>query len=814
MKKITLLLTAVVFTLSTFAFGTPDNDPENLDPQQKGIIKGKIAENQGGLAIEFASISVFSLPDSTLVTGVISSSTGTFEIKGLNYGKYYIIADFIGFEKKIIRDIEITKKNKIKDCGSIVLEIASENIGEVSIEAEKDAIQYKIDRKVVNISKNLSAAGGNVADALENTPSIQLDAEGNVSLRGSSSYTVLIDGKPTALSGADALKQIPAGAVENVEIITNPSAKFDPDGTSGIINIIMKKDFKTGLTGIISAAGSTNSSFSGDVNLNYRTKKFNFFIGGDYREHKQHPTMTMNSKITQNDTVYEVISTTDDRKQGMTTYKVTAGLDYYLNKNNTLTTSAELGHFGWNMRMYSLDRDFTTPASTESYTSDESVMGWNGEYFNVNLNFKHDFATKGHNLSISTMVSQWDGVINNGTELIEFGENWKGELSKDGSRVLQNTGDFTTRLKVDYVLPIAEKYNFELGWQSRTKQAKNDYNVEVLNVASANWSNEGFFGNAMDYSRNIQSAYSTFGGTAFGVGYKAGLRGEYTDRQVNDMTTETKYSVNRFDLFPSMHLSKELAAKQQIQASYSRRVHRPREWKLSPFPMYSGKYVVQTGNPELQPELTDSYELNYMKRFALGFASLEGFYRNTEGTETRVMTVQDDGIIAYGFDNIDNSKSYGAEISTNLNLAKWFTIFANANLYNYVIQDNLMADGAETQSFNTDFRLNNTFKYSKTGRFQITGMYRSPTVTTQGTSEAFYGIHASVKQDFFKRKLTVSLSARDIFNTMEIRKTNITNNMVAENTWNMEGQVVRLNLSYKINNYTQRRDNLGGEGVM
>ncbi len=246
------------------------------DDDKPGIIKGKVEEQGTGQPLEFVNIAVYEKADSSLITGGITDDKGNFEVKGMTYGEYYLVANFVGFNKTKISDIVINEENPLVEIGDIGLKPSTVELNSVNVVADKSPIEYKLDKKVVNVSQMISATGGTAVDALENTPSVQVDIDGNVSLRGSSNFTVLIDGRPSVLSGSDALRQIPASAIENIEIITNPSAKYEPDGNAGIINIVMKKNSLIGVNGIVNASIGTRDKYRGDFTLNYRTKKFNF----------------------------------------------------------------------------------------------------------------------------------------------------------------------------------------------------------------------------------------------------------------------------------------------------------------------------------------------------------------------------------------------------------------------------------------------------------------------------------------------------------------------------------------------------------
>lgn len=786
----------------------------------KGIIKGIIKENTNNAALEYANVAVYALPDSTLISGTITTAEGSFEIKDVPAGKYYVVADFIGYDKQFLPEIEISAKNKIVDCGTITLKAAAISIDEVNITAEKDLIQYKIDKKVVNVDKKLSAKGGTVVDALENTPSIQVDAEGNVSLRGSTNFTVLIDGKPTALASNDALKQIPASAVENVEVITNPSVKYDPDGTSGIINIIMKKEYKTGTSGLINASVGSNWQYSSDFNFNYRSEKVNYYIGGSYADRKRFPSTLIQNEMITNDTT-RFVDQSADREQGNNSYSIKGGLDFYLSQKTTLMLSGEYGYFGFGMKMPAKTYERTLPVTEDSYYLNDSKLDIGGNYVNANINLDHKFDEEGkHKIEASVVYSSWDGEVNSNINVQETDNQWLTVNSSDRHRTIQLDKQNEYRTKLDYTYPISEKTTLEAGYQSRFKIVDSDFKKENYNANTFFWEDDAAFNTGMNFHRNIHSVYVSLSGSLIGLNIKAGLRGEYTDRLLESKTSDERYVLDRFDYFPSLHLSKTLKTKQEIQASYSRRINRPQEWNLNPFPIYSDNYISQAGNPDLLPEYIDSYELNIMQRFKKGFVTLEGYYRQTNNALERTLLRDDNSdIITIKPDNLDKNFAYGAELSSNITFTKWFSVYASANVYSFNVQGDIVSENIEAQSLNSDFVLNSNFTFAKTARFQVTGFYNAPKVTAQGKQSEMYGVNLALSNSFFKRKLDVVLRARDVFQTMKFKFNASTPGLVTNFTFNMDSPTIMLSLSYKINNYKKRKEeegineNIGG-GVM
>ncbi len=791
------------------------NGMNNPDMPKEGIVKGVVNDNIYKTAVQYANVVLYSLRDSTVAGGTICDINGTFEIKDLGYGKYYMTLDFIGYEKKIIDDIMINPNQKIVDIGPVYLTHVVQDLEEVEVVGEKNYVKYEIDRKVINVSKNINAAGGTLADALENAPSIQVDVEGNVSLRGSTNFKVLIDGKPTALDANEILQQIPVSSVENIEIITNPSAKFDPDGTTGIINIIMKKENKTGLTGIINAGIGTGDKYSADFSVNYRAKRVNYYFGGGWGNNSHNGEEYSLKKTFQTDDT-SFVETESDQSHQRKNYSVNGGIDLVLNEKNTLSFSGHYGYFGFARPSKSKIHEWNDSETTNLFFLNEGNMEMGGEFFSINTDYKHNFTKKGHELSGALYIIGRNGGnesnISESTtdsDFTPFGEPEK-------NRSFQSRGMNDYRFKIDYTYPIKESMKFEAGFQSRIDRENGDYTYE--NLMGNTWILNDTFSNEMTFDEDIHSVYSTFSGSLAGINYMLGLRGEYTNRIVDQKTSNEYFNLERYDFFPSVHFSKTLAKEQELQLSYSRRIERPRHWYLNPYPGYSDAYSVRKGNPELLPEYIDSYEFSYQKRIKMSSVNAIAYFRQKNNTITQVQQLMDDGRFLFTFDNINKEYSYGAEISTNMQLAKMLMVYFNANVYRYNIESDFAGLTTDVKSYNYDFRMNLTMMFSKTSRIQINGFYNAPTVTAQGTREDFFMAGMAFRQDFFKRKLSATVNVRDILKTGVRKGFSEGVNFYTQDIMTPEAPVFSISLSYKINNYKQKNgdkeDAMNDEGMM
>ncbi len=806
-----LLSSLIIFAQHPGGGMNRENMPE--DATVKGTVKSELTK----APVKFANAALFSLRDSSVIAGAVADENGNFVIENIPYGRYYLVIDFIGFYKKIIPDIKLFPKQKEFNTGTVYLKDASENIDEVIISGERNQVEYKIDRKVVNISKDINSSGGTLTDALENAPSIQVDIDGNVTMRGSSNFQVLIDGKPTVLEANDILQQIPASAVENVEIITNPSVKFDPDGTTGIINIIMKKNHRKGVSGIINASIGTGDKYSTDFLFNVRKKKIGFYFGANYGDRSSSSEGNSLRTTFLNDTS-NYLSSESERIHAREYYSVKGGVDFYLNKNNTLSFSGKYGYFGFKMNSFSNIYEYSLPETVDFYTVNDGRFEIGGDFYTVTTDFSHNFAKKGHSLIFSVDYSVRKGGIENTVEVIETDKNFNENFSETKYRTYQDRGRDRLRAKVDYTLPINEESKFEAGYQVRLLNADGDYIYE--DFTGENWIENTDLSNDLIFTRNIHSLYTSYSGKAAGISFMAGIRGEYTDRMINQLTTGEEYPINRFDFFPSLHLSRQINKTDQIQLSYSKRINRPRHWYLNPFLSYVDDYSVRKGNPVLLPEFIDSYELSYNKKVKKTTVNIDAYYRQTNNSINRIQELYNESTILYTFDNLNKEYAYGSELSGNIMLTKKWMLYANVNLYKFNLEGETSGVTTDLKSFNYDMKLNTTYMFTKNSRLQINGFYNAPTVTVQGNRESFYIISAAYRQELFERKLSVVLRVNDIFRTGKYITDVEGTGFISHSEMLRESPVFMLSLSYKINNYKQKRGERNfngedeGEGMM
>lgn len=801
------LLIAMFLFLTTagaaFSQATPPAENSGAATLAKnGKIKGKIVDAETKSPMEYANVAIYNKLDSKLITGAIANATGLFEINALPYGDYYIEAAFIGFEKTTVNDVKLIPQSHNIDMGTIELAVSRQNIGTVEVVAERNRVEYKIDKKVINVTNDINAAGGSAVTVLENTPSVEVDIDGNVSLRGSSSFTVLIDGRPSVLSGSDALRQIPSSAIQNIEIITNPSVKYDPDGMAGIINVVMKKNVLSGMNGIVNLNLGTGEKYGADLMMNYKKKKYNIFFGANWSDNTDKGTMKSTRETYRNDTTtFLLMDGRRDMNRG--NQQVKGGFDYFLTDKTTVTISGEVGKYNFGGGGGGNIHEYRLPGTFNLYTLQDNISSREGNFISGQASFQTKFDETGmHKLEGSFDFRNRDGLsYENIDEMISDASfrQTNNYLSRVQTNEDDNSNDY--RMKIDYTLPLAKGAKFEAGLQSRIERETELFSFKNFNPSTGAFENNPKFTSDMEFSEDIHAIYSTYSGKVSSIQYQLGLRGEYTKRSIDHTKASKPYVLDRFDVFPSVHFSYDLSTENQLMTSYSRRINRPGGRDLDPFPNYMNQYTIRIGNPDLKPEYTDSYEFSFMRKFGNSFVSLETFYRTTNDLITRVQEMKDDGIFYMSAQNLNRDHSLGGELMGNINITKWLLVNTSFSLYNYKLKGDVLGKSVDRESTNYSGRLNATVKFSPDSRMQLTGFYRGPSVSAQGDQKAMMFTNLSYRQEFMKKKLSATLSVRDLFGTGKYEGSAFGDDFKSTFQMKREPRVVMLTLSYKINNY-------------
>lgn len=764
-----------------------------------GTIEGYVYDESSSAPMEFANIVLFRASDSTQVTGTVTNSKGYFILENVRSGNYYIRVSFIGFENKFIDKIQIRGSSKL-DLGKIYLRPKSFQTNEVVVSGERAQISYQIDKKVINVAESFSSVSGTAVDVLENIPSVTVDVDGNVSLRGSGNFTVLIDGRPSILQGSEALQQIPASAIESIEIITNPSAKYDAEGTAGIINIVMKKNKNIGISGMLNLNGGLRNKYGGEAVSNFKNKDIQAEIGADYNNRNFY--MNILETNWNNDGTKITYYNSDGRfDRKMNFFGLRGSVTFDLGNKNNISLGGRFGgrDFGGSSNLnYS---QWTSLNDIKSNYISNTQDNRSGDYYALFANYNHPFEKKGHEISAEIFFSSRNSIDESNNKLFLI------EEIINGKRTTEDEVDKELRTKIDYTLPLGLNRKFEAGYQGQLEISTEDYSLYELNKSTQQLELIPEFSNKSDFYSNELALYSLYSDKISSFGYQLGLRTEYTGREVKIPATGQEFKVDRWDFFPTLHLSYQIIPGHQVMSSYTRRINRPRGWEFEPFLTWMDAYNVRVGNPSLLPELIDSYELSYQALFGSTVFSLDFYYRITNNKIEHVRSVYSENVALQTVQNIGKDYSLGTELFFNFDLIKNWNINLMGNLYNYKIEGILSNIPFSRNSFNWNLRLNNNIKLFNTTQLQINFMYNSPTVSSQGRREGFISTNFGIRQDLIGKMLTATLQVRDLFGASKFKSESSSYDFYNYRSAEREWPMVMLNLRFNFNNYKTDRRN-------
>lgn len=785
--RITLSIIIALLTINVFAQKPNGNRVE-------GEIFGTVIDSVSGDPMAYVTVMALSGPEDKIVAGSITEDNGSFSIAGLAAGTYKLKVSFVGYKVHFIENIEINESQMTKQFKSLTLAPLVMDVVEV-VGGVPD-ISYEIDKKVVNVEDQINAEGQSALEVLQNVPSINVDPDGTVSLRGSSSFTLLIDGVPTLLDASDALATLPASSIQDIEIITNPSARYQAEGTSGIINIITKKSKLQGVSLLVNGNAGSFGNYGGDIALNIKKNKFTFDINANYNQ-RSRPNDNVTDRITTYDSLVNRLHSEGERNWAMSSWGAGGGIQWAPNNSHVVVLNSD---FRSNLMKPYSDYNYW------SYDDDSLVSQFYNEQHNyidmfssnTSLFYKHNIKrNKEHSISF-TAIANFRDVVQSDTTLSYLSD---GSI-RSGNLYTETGPSNFTRFNVDYQLPLKKGHKFEAGLQSQFGMSGDVGKNYVYNTGTGEFDFNELFSSDVEYVRDVHAAYSLLGGKVKSLGYQVGLRAEYTYRTISSTAATDFATINRMDFFPSAHFSYNLANKSQLLLSYSRRIERPRSYYFEPFITWEDPFNVRTGNPNLTPEYINAFEFSFIQPLAQkGFFSAEVYYRKSNGIINRISTVYDDGILISQPFNIGTSQSYGLEGAVSYNFAKWWKINAGFNSYFFNLTGALNDVDYSAESFNYNGRITNTFKLKGGFIVQLVSSYRSGSVTAQGESLDSFTQDISVKRSFLDKKLSVTLQGRNILGTDRRGNIRYTDNVYINSISKPLAPMLMLSVSLKLNNY-------------
>ncbi len=789
--NLALCLAALFLWFSPEAIGQTDN---------KILVKGSITDSATGGKLSFAGVRIFNFTTHKLVTESVAGEGGNFSVSLAN-GRYYAQADFMGYKSKTTGDFNLSNERGAYDLGALKLVPSVNTLQDVTVQADKSTMQLSLDKRIFTVGKDLANAGGSASDILTNIPSVSVDPEGNIKLRGSGNIRMLIDGKPSGLvsfKGGSGLQQLQASMIDRVEIITNPSARYEAEGMAGIINIILKKDNRQGFNGSFEVTTGYPTNLGAAANLNYRHKKINFFINYGIAYRQQPGIGKLYQEVYRNDSTFILQQNNDGKITGFNN-NIRGGLDYYFNSGSILT-AAYLFRRSDNSRITNIRyQDYvntlkSTPAiSTRRQDEDEAEP--NSEY---TLTYRKNFARKGHELVAEVkFLDNWESSRQVFTQ--QF---FKTDGTEDLSRaILQKSPNDEYEkqylFQLDYVKPVGEEGKMEFGVRSSIRNMENDFLVTQTNSAGADVPLPGL-DNIFLYDENIHAAYGIIGNKSNRLSYQGGLRAEWTDVQTTLVETKEVNPRNYMNFFPSAHVTYDLGRQNALQLSYSRRVRRPVYNDLSPYMTFSDSRNFFSGNPDLNPEFTNSYELGHILSFDKGSVSSALYYRDTKGKIERIRMVSAEGNSTTRPENLLSEKAFGAEFTSGYTPYKWWKLDFNFNFFHADIDGSNILKSYKTTTYSWFARQTSRFMLANHFDVQLRGNYEARQKTAQGIRKALYYFDLSTSKDVFKGNGTLTFNVLDIFNSR--RNRTITNgpNFYTEGNFLQRRRQLNLTLNYRI----------------
>ena len=815
MNKTSLFFVAFTITFLSVFSQKPQNNQIS--------ITGNIIDSNTKEPLEYATV-VLNNIETNQLSGGITDEKGNFTIKIIP-GTYDISFEFISF-----KTIKIPKKiiNSSVNFGTIKLSEDSDKLDEIVIIAEKSTVEIRLDKRIYNVGKDMTVKGGSASDVLDNVPSVDVDVEGNVSLRGNENVRILIDGKPSALvglSGTEALRQLPADAIERVEVVTSPSARYDAEGTAGILNIILRKGVATGLNGSLNTTIGDPTQYRIASNINFRTKKINFFTNLGYRNSSGPGNFLTNLSTFENESVNSLRIEDRDFERNRNGYNINLGLEYFLSNESSITGTyfyrdSDNKNLSTNT-IQVFDANNILEFSDVRIQDEDEI----DETSQISLNYTNNLNSSGHKLTIDFQYSDSKEIE---TAFIDDALASEKNITTENSK--------STLIQSDYVLPIGEHMQFELGYRGDFQDLNSNFLVNRIPELDFNPSNNLIF------KQNVNAIYSQFGNKINKFSYLLGLRTEITDVKVRLTNTNENFDYRYTEVFPTINFGLERTDNQSFTLGYSRRLRRPRYWYLNPFESRNSQNVIYKGNPGLIPTFTNSFDLGFLQKIGKLTLNSSIYFQHSVNAIQRV--TRDEIRLLDGVNqvitirepiNLASEDRYGFELTANYNPSKKvrlsgsFNVFQQESkgLYEYnkfTIDETSGAiiSSPEIQDLgninNSWFsRFNATFTLPWKIQMQNRLSYRGPRYTAQSESKGMFSANIALSKDVFSEKGTLVLNVSDVFNSRKWRSTNFNPNK--ENPTSINSQEsqwrvrqISLNFTYRFNQKkNQGRERRGGE---
>ena len=799
MKKILLFF---ILISSTFLYSQ----------ENKFLITGTVSDPETNSPLEYSTISVFKANSEEIINGVITDYNGEFSIE-VSKGNYDLKFEYISFKTKYLRNINI--ENSL-NLGLIELSIDENILNEVEVIGEKTEIEIKLDKTVYNIGKDLTLKGSSVSDVLDNLPSVEVDIEGNVSLRGNESVRILINGKPSGLVGIssnEALKQFPSESVEKVEVITSPSARYNAEGTAGIINIILRKSKLTGFNGSLSLNSGYPERYGVSANLNYRTKKLNFFNNIGYNTRISKGSFVNETEYYTDQAINNFLNEDGVRDSERNSNYLNTGIEYFISdKTSVVGSYVSRKSDGFTNNTNNVIQNFNAISKFSERLEKETEIDDTNE-FSVNLT--HDFNKEGH---VLTMDYQKEKSSENENGFISNSQ-LKPILTKYLSEKV-NTDEIqeSELFKIDYVLPIKKDGQFELGFRRSNQYQDIDYLAENEDL-NGNFINDLNLSNTLLYNERVNAFYTQYGNKNNKFSFLLGLRYEESKTTVKQLANNTNNEKNYNDFFPTLNLSYQVKENETITFGYNRRIRRARSYFINPFPSKSSATNIFQGNPNIDPTYSNGIDLGYLKRYEKLTLNGSIYYRKETGVFTFISENTGDFVLVNEIlvpvlrrtpINLASNKQIGLELNANFTQSKNWRLNGSLNFYESETLGEYMGIVYDSKNLTWSGRLSNNLKLFSSVDWQTSFRYRAPQKTAVSERKASIYSNTAFSKDLLKDKITLTFKVNDIFETGKWRIESFNENYrsYSESNWR-GGRTLELNLIYRFNQKKKQNRNSG-----
>ncbi len=785
-RNTTLILLYFLFTITSFG------------QSRQIVLSGTIADAENSEPLPYATVSVYNR-NGDLADGGIADENGIFKLNVFP-NDYSLNFEYIGFES-LTTDVKRYTNNT--NIGTIKLVSSVESLEGVDVVGQSAEVEIRLDKRVYNVGKNNLIRGGTVSDVLENVPSVSVDIDGNIELRGNNNVRILVDGKPSGLvglGGIDALTRLPAESIEKVEVITSPSARYQAEGATGIINIILAKRFLKGLNGVFNLSAGKNETYSGSANLNYRKGKFNFFTNSGYSDR------TNKGKAVQ-DNVYKTPLESVERyieerlfnriRQG---FNINVGLDFQMTEKSSLTVSYLTNERDGDDRTINEQSQYQTDGVLVTNRYENEIDQEDSNQFSVD--FEHQFNKQGHKLTATLQTER-----NDETETSDINSFFENGQTSDDSEINSTVESQERNLaQVDYVYPIGKNAQFEAGYRSTDNKRMIDFEVQIIDDNDTATIDQNL-SNVLDFEQEVHALYTQYGKKINSFSFLAGLRFENTRIFVEQLDSSSPLNNKNYnDYFPTLNLGWEISPTASITLGYNRRISRPNAWTLNPFQSRSSKTSYFQGNPKLDPSYSNGVDIGYLKQFKKVTLNSSVYYRKSTDAVSRVAIVTDETVFINRIEtpvirrlpiNLGTVEQFGVEFNTSLRLVKGMRTNASVNFFRRIEEGNYQGMSYDTDNTSWSGNLSNSYRLPFAIQSQFSVRYRGPNESSFGKSKGFLYTDLALSKDILNDNATVNFRFSDLFNTGKYDYQTITPVAVTDGIYQRREPTYTLTFTYR-----------------